>query len=241
MLPLLTHLRRKVFDWTLGLLSLASAVLMCKASTDPRPGFIKNTWVEDVLQPFSTGNQIVFDISVGVLVGLFVYVLIVRIPEFQKRRRIRLNLTRHYDDLKEACILQFLWASNTPAESTLIRRLKNRHDFKEFFSERVSSSQDRWHAVMNGLDDTKVAALVHELTFFRGELEFGLSSVDVSDPQVFAFLKGLTRALHGSQTWSADYDAVKELARFMWSLHTGWNWVDGYSSGDTIGKMIARL
>ena len=238
---LLTHLRRRALDWALSLLTLASSVLMCKASTDPRPAFIKDTWADDVFRPFSTGNQIAFDISVGVLVGLFVYVLIVRIPELQKRRRIRLNLTRHYDDLKEACILQFLWASNTPAESTLIRRLKNRHDFKEFFSERVSPSQDRWHAVMNGLNDAKVAALVHELAFFRGELEFALSSIDVADPQVFAFLKNLTRALHGSQMWSAEYDTVKELARFMWSVHTGWNWVDGYSSGDSIGNMIARL
>ena len=214
---------------------------MCKTSSDPRPDFIKGTWLDKLLRPFPTGNQIAFDITVGVIVSLFVYILVVRVPEQQKRSRLKANLRRQYDALKEETILQFLWACNAPASTTLIERLKNRHDFKDFFKERVSESQDRWHAVMNGLDEAKVSAIVHELQHFRGEVEYVLAAVDVTDPQVFGFMKGLTRILHGGERWSEDYDHVKALAAFMWSMHTGWDWVHGYTGKDAIADMIARI
>lgn len=82
---------------------------------------------------------------------------------------------------------------------------------------------------MNGLDEAKVSAIVHELQHFRGEVEYVLAAVDVTDPQVFGFMKGLTRILRGGERWSEDYDHVKALAGFMWSMHTGWDWVHGYT------------
>jgi hypothetical protein len=234
-------LRRNVLDFALLVLLGMSTFLMLKSSTDSRPDCIKGTWLEALFRPFPTGNQITFDITVGVIVSLFIYVLVVRLPEQQKRRRLRANLRRQYDALKEATILRFLWACNVPASSELIERLKSRHDFKVFFKERVSDSQDRWHAVLNGLDETKISDIVHELRQFRREVEYVLSAVDVTDPKVFGFMKGLTRILSGGERWSEDYDHVKALGGFMWSVHTGWDWVHGYTGKDSIADMIDRI
>ena len=177
----------------------------------------------------------------GIIVSLFVYVLVVRIPEYQKRRRLKANLKRQYAALKEETIIQFLWACKAPASSDLIERLKNRHDFKDFFNEDVSSSQTRWHAVMNGIDATKIDDIVHALKTFRAELEYVLGAVEVTDPQVFGFMRGLSRVLRGGERWTEDYDHVKALGGFMWSMHTGWDWLKGYTGRDAIADMIDRV
>ncbi len=241
MSTMLAFLRRNALDLTLVLLFVASTFLMFKSSSDPFPDVTEGTWAGELFRPFPTGNQITFDITVGVIVSLFVYILVVRVPEHQKRRRLKANLRRQYDALKEETIIQFLWACNAPASTEQIERLKNRNEFKDFFKERVSESQDRWHAVMNGLDETKISAIVHELRIFRDEVEYVLAAVDVTDPQVFAFMKGLTRILRGGECWSEDYDHVKALAGFMWSVHTGWDWVQGYTGRDAISDMIDRV
>ena len=73
--------RRKRLDLGLWTLFLVSTVLMVKSSSDRLPASLRGTVVEPALSQFSTGNQIVFDIAVGVIVSLFIYVLVVRLPE----------------------------------------------------------------------------------------------------------------------------------------------------------------
>jgi hypothetical protein len=93
---------------------------------------------------------------------------------------------------------------------------------------------------MNGLNEKKISDIVHELRTFRDEVEYFLAAVDVSDPKVFALMKGLARILRGGERWSEDHDHVKALARFMWQIHTGWDWMEGYTDRDVIADMIDR-
>lgn len=111
---------------------------MLKASTDPSPTWAKDSWLQLVLSPFPTGNQIAFDVSVGVLVSLFVYVLVVRIPEWKKRQRLKANLRRQYTNLKEECITNFLFACNGSASLDLVDKLKDQEAFKRYFKEKVT-------------------------------------------------------------------------------------------------------
>jgi len=85
---MLAFLRRNTLDLALWLLCAVSLFLMLKSSTDPRPDFIKNTTFDAVFKPFATGNQITFDVTVGIIVSLFVYVLVVRLPAWQKKKRL---------------------------------------------------------------------------------------------------------------------------------------------------------
>jgi hypothetical protein len=144
-------------------------------STDRRPEFIQGTWFEDAFKPFSTGNQIVFDVAVGVVVSLLVYVLVVGLPAWQKKKRIKAYLLRRYDDLKRSCITHFLWACGEPASSDLIDELKTLERFKEFFKTRISEDQDRWYAVLNGLTEEYVTGLVRHTSASAEIRHFGLS------------------------------------------------------------------
>lgn len=238
---MLAFIRRNALDLLLWLLVIGSLFLMFKSSTDPRPDFIKGTALEDVFRPFATGNQITFDIAVGVIVSLFIYVLVVRLPAWQKKNRLKAHLLRRYDDLKEQCLIHFLWACNEPAESTLIDRLKSQEEFKTFFKERVSQHQDRWHAVLNGLTDDYVQSLVRELDLFRGELDYTLTTVEVADAKVFSFLRNLTQVLQRSRHWSDRDDQLKPLSQFMWSMFAGWSFVSGYTGRDQVKEMIRAI
>jgi|APLak6261666328_1056055.scaffolds.fasta_scaffold00156_10 hypothetical protein len=234
-------LRRNTLDVALLILCAVSIIVMLKASTDPFLDWAKNSWIQPILSPFPTGNQIAFDVSVGVLVSLFVYTLVVRIPERAKRRRLKANLHRQYSNLKEECIVNFLFACKSSANLDLVKQLKDQEAFKRYFKEMVTPDQERWHAVLNGMDDQRVAAFVQELSIFRRELEFTLTAIDIDDPQVFAFLRDLTRALHRTGDWSSGYDEIKPMSQFLWSMHTGWDWVHGYTGKDAIADMIDAI
>ena len=132
---MLAFLRRSTLDLALWLLCAVSLFLMCKSYTDPRPEFIKGTAFDAIFRPFPTGNQITFDVTVGIIVSLFVYVLVVRLPAWQKKKRQKAHLLRRYDDLKQQCLTHFLWACKEPAESELIDRPKNQEEFEVFFKE----------------------------------------------------------------------------------------------------------
>ncbi len=214
---------------------------MFKSSGDPRPEIIKGTALETALQPFPTGNQITFDVTVGVIVSLFVYVLVVRLPAWQKKKRLKAHLLRRYDDLKGRCLLHFLWACNAPAEASLIDRLKRQAEFKTFFKEPVARDQDRWDAVLNGLTDDYVQALVRELDMFRGELDYTLTAVEVADDRVFTFLRDLTEILQRSRHWADRDDQLKPLSQFMWSMLAGWSFVSGYTGRDHVDEMIRAI
>ncbi|MCQ9378324.1 hypothetical protein [Methyloversatilis sp. XJ19-49] len=237
----MAFIRRNALDLLLWALFAASALLMLKSSSDPRPDFIKGTPIEALLKPFPTGNQVTFDITVGIIVSLFVYLLVVRLPEWQKKGRLKAHLLRRYDDLKEQCLMHFLWACSQPAESTLIDSLKNQKEFRDFFNASVAPDQDRWHQVLNGLTDEYVRSIVRELDSFRGEVDFVLTSVDVSDEEAFRLLRNLTEVLQRSRHWSDREDQLKPLSQFMWSIFAGWSIISGYTDRDVIHDMITAI
>src|SRR5687768_15446201 len=118
--------RHRVLGIALWGLFLLSVFLMFKSSADPLLTFLRGTIFESIFSQFSTGNQIIFDISVGMIVGLFIYVLIVWIPERSKRSRIRKNMAQQYDSFKEDCIVIFFSALQQSYNLDLLDRLKDR-------------------------------------------------------------------------------------------------------------------
>ncbi|MFA6163138.1 MAG: hypothetical protein WC685_06900 [Methylobacter sp.] len=234
-------LRRKALAIVLWLLFIGSTFLMLKASTDPLPSSLQGTAIEGLFSQLPTGNQITFDLAVGFIVGLFVYVLVVWLPEQFKRNRIRRNLAQQYDSFKEECISIFFSALRESYDLEQLEYLKDPSLFRQYFKEKVSPDQERWHTVLNGLDDQLVKALVVELEIFMTEAHYALTVIDIDNQEVFAFLKRLSQILYRYRNWSADYDDVKQLSGFMWSVHTGWNVIEGYTDKDVIAEMIEAI
>jgi hypothetical protein len=229
------------FDLALAILTLLSTVLMFIASSDPVPAAIQNTDLHSFLKQFATGNQIIFDLSVGILAGVFIYYLVVRVPERGRRHRIRRNLAMTHSSCKSACNAVYLGCFMKSYPVGLPEELTDMARFRQFFKEEHVAGQTKWDAVANGLTDEKLKDLVVELEILMQEVHFTLSAVDIKDPKAFGFLKSLSRILYRSKNWTTDYDSTKSLLGFLWSFHTGWSWVEGYLPTDPIAEMIAAV
>lgn len=236
------RLRQKGLAVALWALFVVSAFLMLKSSNDQPLSSLRGTVADLLISPFSTGNQIIFDLSVGIIVSLLIYVLVVWVPERSKHNRIRRNLEHHYELFKEGCITVFLSALQQPYDPELISRLKDRVQFREYFKEKVSPDQNRWHAVLNGLNQYMVKNLIVELEILMAEVHFTLNAIDVDNQEAFAFLKRLAQVLYRVRNWSLqDDDELKQLSQFMWSVHSGWSVIEGYLEKDVIAEMIEAI
>lgn len=204
------------------------------------PLLLRETAIESWFSQLSTGNQIMFNLAGGIIVGLFVYVLVVWLPEQNKRVRVRNSLVQHYDSFKEECISIFLSLQQSN-DLELHERLKDRAFFREYFKEKVSSDQKRWDSVINGLNGQLVKQLVVELEILMNEVCYALTVIDIENEDAFTFLKHLSQVLYRYRNVSDTYDDMRQLYSFMWAVHTGWSVIDGYTDKDVIANMIEAI
>lgn len=241
MRQLIARIRRNSLNVVLAVTFIISCFLMVKTSDDQLLSRLGSSKLEWAFVRFSTGNQIIFNISVGVIVSIFIYLLLVCLPERRKRARVKKNLQHQYDLFKEDCITTFLGALHQPYSSELISELKDRHKFKSYFKEHPTQDQNRWDVVFNRLDDYMLKNLLVELEILRNEIIFTLSAIDIDNEEVFAFLKRLSQVVYRIRNWSQQSEERKELFRFMWSIHTGWSIIEGYQDKDIIAETINAI
>jgi hypothetical protein len=88
-------------------------------------------------------NKILHDIGIGSLISLIFYVLIVRLPDLQRRRRLRKSLAIHYKYFKEDYIGIFLAVADGSFDAEFPATLMDQKKFKDYFKQNVSDSQIR--------------------------------------------------------------------------------------------------
>ena len=86
----------------------------------------------------------IYDFAVGSLISLIFYLLVVRLPEYERRRRLKRSLERHYRDFREECIEIILMAADGTYSAELPETLIEQGKFREYFKEKVTPDQDRW-------------------------------------------------------------------------------------------------
>ena len=97
--------------WFMPVLIILAIVGMLSGSDEPIVSFLRGTSVETLTLKLHSGNTILFNLSVGFLTGVFLWVLVAWIPEQRKRTILKSNLKRHYHNFKEDVIQILLWAS----------------------------------------------------------------------------------------------------------------------------------
>lgn len=228
-------------DIQLAVLALICLWLMLATSSDPLLTSLEGTAIAAAFQQFSAGNQVAFDLSVGALSAIGMFYLLVRLPEYERKNRIKRHLQFSYGSFKRSVIQIFVGTIQGSYSSEIIDRLMDQRQFRDFFKEPHIPGQDKWDGVANKMDDFMLRQIVLETEVLHGEFQHALSILDIKDPEVFSFVKRLSVALYRAKNWSSDYDGTKEVLGFFWSIFAGWSWVDGYADHEVIPNMISKL
>lgn len=96
---------------------------MFSGSTEPVIFPLRGTVVEPALHALHSGNSIVFNLSLGYLSSFIFWLLVVQYPENKRRKLLRDNLARNYQDFKESVIQILLWCSVGTHSSNLPKEL----------------------------------------------------------------------------------------------------------------------
>ena len=234
------RMRIKLLPVLLWLLSIAGIFFALKTSNDPIVGVFRNTRIEPLFRQISTGNSVIFGLSIGFLVSVIFYTLVVWYPERQRKKLIRRNFEEQYRHFKEDTIAIFLLASTNGYDGDLPKRLSDQREFRKYFKERVDESQTRWDSVLNGLNKEFLKDLLVELEILLSEVTFVLNNINIDDRNVFGFFKGLLQTVYRLKNITPNED-VKQLSQFLWQLFAGWSSAEGYREYDIVEEMIKGI
>lgn len=234
-------MRLKVSTLILWTLSILSIFLALKTSNEPMPSIFINTWIGSLFQQFDTGNSIIFNLSIGFLVSVIFYLLVVWFPNKQRKNLIKRNFEEQYKTFKRDTIWTFLSILSPSYDPDLIMKLSDVKEFRSYFNKPFCDSQNRWHAVLNGLKEWHLKDLLVVLEIFMNEVTYVLNNADINDPEVFAFFKRLSHAVYSLKNSTLGYDEIKPLSHFIWELFGGFSLIDGCRDYDVVKKMINKI
>jgi hypothetical protein len=234
---------RRWLDLTLVVLLAVSltAVLLAHERDFLRKPFCAAVLVCPSVDNAEAWNKIAYDLGVGGLTSLVFYVLLVRLPDRQRRGRIKRSLTRRYEAFKKDLIATTLSVADRTYEYSLINKLLDHQKFRDYFKEPVDTNHNRWAIFLNNLDDQRILDIISIMEIFRAELTQVLVTTDIANFETSEFFKRLSAAIYSHRNATADYDAVKQLSSLLWFLLTGWDWVLGYRERDIVQDMIDSI
>ncbi len=186
-------------------------------------------------------NQLFHGLATGTVISVLFFWLLVEFPRHRKRERLKRVFEAQYRSFKLQCIDVFLVLSKAPTDSGTATTLLSQERFREFFKVDTGDGQNRWHRVLNGLNDYYLDALARKMENLRDELRLFLLAVEAEDKDLILYLKDFAEGTHYSINRSNDYDEVKSLGGFFWSLFTGWSLIDGYCDEDVFLEAVKRI
>jgi hypothetical protein len=194
---------QRFIDWTLPFVFLTGVTAIALANPDP---FARGLLCSGVSVCFHSQNaafwnNIIYEAGLGSAVSVAFYWLLVKVPEIEKRSRLRKYLLASYQSFRRDSTYQFLFASGYGAvDPGFVDQLVQQKAFREHFKEPSTTVDgDRWHDVANGLEPHHRRDLFVVMSILRDDILYVLNSTDVADQKSFEFLHRLTKAI-ASQT-----------------------------------------
>ena len=186
-------------------------------------------------------RNMINSLSVGFVVSSIFYFLVVYMPEYKRRSIVRESLYNQYKQFKMSCINTFLIISDSQEYSDK-EELLNLSEFRRYFKEDNKKGDNRWSAVANSLQENEyyLKEVIYYLRILNEEIRYTRNTIHLNDPEVFDFLNRLSQLIVRMESTERDYNDIKSLCRFLWSIFTGWNWIEGYRESDLIKDMIGR-
>lgn len=186
-------------------------------------------------------GSMINSLSVGFVVSSIFYFLVVYMPEYKRRKMLHESLKSQYLQFKISCINTFLIISNSQEHSDR-EELLNLTEFRRYFKKENKNGENRWGAVANSLQDSEyyLREVMYYLQMLNEEIRYTRNSINLNDPEVFEFLNRLSQLIARMESTEREYDDIKSLCGFLWSIFTGWDWAKGYSESDIIKDIIGR-
>ena len=186
-------------------------------------------------------GSMINSLSVGFVVSSIFYFLVVYMPEYKRRKMLHESLKSQYLQFKISCINTFLIISNSQEYSDK-EELLNLTEFRRYFKKENKNGENRWGAVANSLQDSEyyLREVMYYLQMLNEEIRYTRNSINLNDPEVFEFLNRLSQLIARMESTEREYDDIKSLCGFLWSIFTGWDWAKGYSESDIIKDIIGR-
>ncbi|MCQ6261285.1 hypothetical protein MLD55_05010 [Alcanivorax sp. MM125-6] len=185
--------------------------------------------------------SIIHSVCVGFVLSAIFYFLVVFLPESRRKKMICSAFAVQYNQFRSNCIGTFLILSNSQ-EYQQRENLLDKSEFQRYFKNNNASGKNRWDEVENGIQGNEfyLREIVYELRMFNEEIKSIRNAVYLGDYEVFNFLNRFSQAIHRYELTQPEYDDIKSFCGFLWSVFTGWNFVDGYGNRDYIEKMLAK-
>lgn len=231
----------QVIKIVIVIFALVALFELFAGSNEPVVSFLKGSFVEPMLYQLHNGNSILFNLSVSYLVSTFSWLLMVYVPEQQRRHVLRDNLNRQYQYFREETIQILLQCAGGTHNSELRKQLCDHRKFRDFFD---ANDKECWYRALNGLQENKyrINDLLLEFELLAREVAYVLDNVSIQDSAVHAFFRRLNEHVYRLKNHSVySYDQVKYLGNFLWDIHTWWSIIDGQRDKDIIQEMINTL
>ena len=175
------------------------------------------------------------------MVSWLFYYLVVRLPDYQRRQRLKRGLELHYRAFRLNCIEIMLAVADRGYTGGQPEALLNPAEFRKYFKQKVTPSKERWHEFMNNLNEFYLVRLQTLMEQLRDELMFVLNNTDIPKDEPLEYLKRLSAAMYSMKSVTIGYDEIKPLAGFLWEVFAGWDWIEGYGKEDIVKKMIDEI
>lgn len=186
-------------------------------------------------------GSVVHSLSIGFVVSSIFYFLVVFMPEYKRRNMVHEALKSQYTQFKLSCIDTFLILSDSQ-EYKNREELLNLSEFQRYFKNNNKRGENRWDAVANSLQSNEfiLKEIIYHLRMLNEEIRYTRNVVNLNDPEVFDFLNRLSQSIVRMESTEREYDDIKSFCGFLWSIFTGWSWVDAYRESDLIKEMLGR-
>jgi hypothetical protein len=194
-----------------------------------------------LFQQFKMGNDIVFNLSCGMLISIWFYFLVVWLPEKKNKKRIKTHFISQYAEFKRHLIMHIVGACREPCNADLLEYLMEPQVFKDYFKEKVTADQERWHVFLNNLDKKLLADILNEFEAFKEATSYLLGNVQVDEDEVFSFLHRINTISITLKGVSVEDDSLKQLSRLLWEMLAGFSCADGYRDYDYFDKMFRKI
>ena len=186
-------------------------------------------------------NKLLYDFSAGCVITVVFYWLLVRLPERQKRQRIKKSFRAQYRAFKLACIENFLAMADGGFDASLPETLLPIEEFRRYFKEDVGSGKNRWDEVANKITPYYLDATLSRMKLLQQEISFVIHNTDISEVEAFEFLKRLSQAMEMERNATEDCYSISSFLGFCWQLFAGWDWIKGYRARDIVEEMTEAI